>query len=120
MTGPADLYRYAATITDWHDGDTAHVDVDLGVRVHWRGSLRCAGYNAPELYGDQKAAGEAATAYVESLVPAGSTVYLNSLAFESGGNEDHFGRLLAAVTLADGRDLCKLMIDSGHAVADPA
>jgi hypothetical protein len=34
MTGPADLYRYQATIVGWHDGDTAHADVDLGAHVH--------------------------------------------------------------------------------------
>lgn len=120
MTGPTDLYRYRATVLSIHDGDTFTVDVDLGVRIHWQGSLRTAGYNAPEVYGPSKPAGDAATAYVETLVPIGSTIYLDSLAFESGGNEDHFGRMLAAVTLADGRDLAQLMIGSGHAVADPA
>lgn len=119
MTGPADLYRYQATVVSWHDGDTAKVDVDLGCRVHWQGSLRCAGYNAPEITGTTKAAGLAATAYVERLCPAGATVYLDSLAFEHGSNEDDFGRMLAAVTLSDGRDLAELMIQSGHAVPDP-
>ena len=119
MTGPADLFRYAATVTRWVDGDTAKVDVDLGCRVHWRGSLRCAGYNAPEVRGATALAGAAATAYVESLCPVGSTVYLDSLAFEPD-ELDNFGRMLGAVTLADGRDLAALMIDSGHAVADPA
>ncbi|MGH3496068.1 MAG: thermonuclease family protein [Nocardioidaceae bacterium] len=121
-TTSSDLYRYAATILDWHDGDTAHADVDLGCHVHWRGSLRTAGYNAPELTGATKAAGEAATAYVGGLIPPGSVVYLDSLAFSAGSSaeEDHFGRMLAAVTLPDGRDLAALMIGAGQAVPDPA
>ena len=120
MTGPADLYRYAATVVDWHDGDTAHVLVDLGCHVHWSGSLRCAGYNSPELYGATKAAGEAALAYVQGLVANGSTVYLDSLGFQRTSEQDDFGRMLAMVTLPDGRDLATLMIDAGQAVADPA
>lgn len=120
MTGASDLYRYEATVLRWVDGDTAKVDVDLGCRVHWQGSLRCAGYNAPEVRGDTALAGAAAAAYVEQLVPVASPVYLDSLAFQPGDELDHFGRMLAAVTLSDGRDLAALMIDSGHAVADPA
>lgn len=119
MTGPADLYRYKATVLAIHDGDTFTVDVDLGVRVHWQGSLRCAGYNAPEVYGPSKAKGLEATAYVKTLVPIGSTAYLDSLAFQPD-EEDNFGRMLGAVTLADGTDLATAMIDAGHAVADPA
>lgn len=115
-TGPRDLYRYRATILGWHDGDTAEVDVDLGCRVHWHGPLRAAGYNAPELSGATKAAGRAATEAVKVLAPPGLVIYLNSLAFEHGSNTDHFGRLLAAVTLPDGEDLAALMINSGHAV----
>lgn len=119
MTAPADLYRYQAVVESWHDGDTAHVDVDLGCHTHWHGSLRCAGYNAPEVYGSSKQAGLAATAYVEGLCPAGSTVYLNSVAF-GPDEEDNFGRMLAFVTLEDGTDLATAMIATGHAVPDPA
>jgi endonuclease YncB( thermonuclease family) len=119
-TTAADLYRYAATITRIIDGDTFKADVDLGCHVHWRGSLRTAGYNAPEVRGSTALAGAAATAYVEQLCPVGSTVYLDSLAFQHGDEEDDFGRLLGAVTLSDGRDLAQLMIGSGHAVVDPA
>ena len=118
MTTAADLYRYQATVTRWVDGDTAKVDVDLGCHVHWRGSLRCAGYNAPEVRGDTKQAGLLATAEVERLCPVGSTVYLDSLAFEHGDEEDDFGRMLGEVTLADGRDLAELMIAGGYAVVD--
>lgn len=120
MTSAADLYRYQATVLRIIDGDTFVASVDLGCRVHWQGSVRCAGFDAPEISGATKPAGDKATAYVTTLCPVGSTVYLDSLAFEKGDEQDHFGRLLAAVTLADGRDLAELMIQSGHAVPDPA
>lgn len=119
VTGPGDLYRYRATVLRWVDGDTAKVDVDLGVRVHWHGSLRCAGYNAPEVTGSTAMAGAAATGFVEKTCPPGTVVFLDSLAFEPGDELDHFGRMLAAVTLPDGSDLADVMIGAGHAVAYP-
>lgn len=107
-------------MVDWHDGDTARVDVDLGCRVHWHGWLRCAGYNAPEIRGTTKAAGNTATAYIRALCPAGTVVWLNSLAFGKQDETDDFGRMLAAVTLPDGSDLAATMITTGHAVPMPA
>jgi micrococcal nuclease len=120
VTTAAELYRYRATVQSWIDGDTARVDVDLGCHVHWHGSLRVAGMNAPEVRGPSRQAGLLAAAEVERLCPAGSTVYLDSLAFEHTSEEDDFGRMLAEVTLADGRDLAELMIAGGYAVKDPA
>lgn len=117
-TDAGDLYRYQATVLDWHDGDTFHGDVDLGCRVHWHGSVRCAGYNSPELFGATKAVGLTALAYVRTVAPAGTVVYLNSLAFSAGAQseQDSFGRMLATVTLPDGSDLAAVMVDTGHAV----
>lgn len=117
-TGPADLYRYRATVLRWVDGDTAKIDANLGCRVHWQGSLRCAGYDAPEVRGDTKPAGLAATAYVASLCPVGNTIYIDSIAFEHGDEEDDFGRMLGFVTLADGTDLADEMIAAKQAVPD--
>lgn len=119
MTSAADLYRYAATVLRIIDGDTVAASVDLGCRVHWQGSVRCAGFDAPEVHGDTKPAGDRATRYLQAQCPVGSTVYLNSLAFEPNSEQDSFGRMLAIVTLPDGRDLATLMIQSGHAVPYP-
>lgn len=118
MTGPSDLYCYKATIIKWVDGDTAKVDVDLGCRVHWHGSLRCARYNSPEVYGPSKPEGDKATYFVEKECPVGSTIYIKSLAFVKSDELDSFGRMLAEVTLADGRNLADVMIESGYAMVD--
>lgn len=134
MTTAADLYRFkalllpwgvrgidtwAATGSAWWDGDTFNALVSQGMETYRLTHVRTAGYDAPEVTGTTKAAGEAAAAYVRTLVDTGGVVYIDSLGFEPD-EEDNFGRMIGAVTLADGRDLTALMIDSGHAVADPA
>lgn len=124
MTSAADLYRYRAVVvpwvergpTGWHDGDTFAADVDLGVRVHWLGRVRCAGYDAPEVTGSTRLAGLVSRAYANTLVPLGAVVFLNSLAFEGSAGLDSFGRILAHVTLADGRDLAAAMVEAGQGV----
>lgn len=141
MTGSEDLYKFQGVLlpwavtgskslseaitsgkwgTAWHDGDTFNVHLDRALRGYDIIHVRPAGYNAPEITGVTKPAGEAATTYARSLVETGGIVYLDSLSFSATDEEDHFGRMLAFVTLADGRDLATLMIQSGHAVPDPA
>lgn len=132
-TGPGDLYRYralllpwtvrglttwAGTGTAWHDGDTFNALVDLGLHGLSLTHVRCAGYNAPELSSPTRQAGAHARDYASNLVDTGSIVYLDSLDFEATWEEDSFGRMLAAVTLDDGRDLAALMIEAGQAVRD--
>lgn len=134
MSDPAEcLYHYKALLlpwtvhgledftrfgTSWHDGDTCNVLVSTGMHGYELIHLRPAGYNAPETNGDTKAAGDAARAYVAGLVDTGGIVYVNSIEF-THDQEGSFGRMLGVVTLADGRDLATLMIESGHAVPDP-
>lgn len=141
MTGPADLYRYQAlllpwavsgtrTLADairsgswglsWHDGDTFCAHVDMGVRGFDLLHVRPAGYNSPEINTlATRAAATVARDYAASLVDTGGIVYLDSISFQASSEEDNFGRMLAVVTLADGRDLATLMIESGNAVPDP-
>jgi hypothetical protein len=40
---------YPAVVRDWHDGDTCHIDVDLGFGLILSLSCRIFGINAPEL-----------------------------------------------------------------------
>jgi endonuclease YncB( thermonuclease family) len=134
VTGSADLYRFKALLlpwtvrglstfelngTAWHDGDTFAALIDKGMRGYDLFHVRAAGYDAPEVTGPTKPAGDAATAYARSLAETGEIVYLDSLAFAASAEEDNFGRMLAFVTLPNGTDLAALMINSGHAVPDP-
>lgn len=109
-----------ATGTSFHDGDTFNALVWMGDKDYRLTHVRTALDNAPEVNkAATKAAGDAATAYVRTLVDTGATVYLDASPFAGSADEDDFGRFLAIVTLADGRDLATLMISSSHAVADP-
>lgn len=118
----AQLVTDASTLprTAWHDGDTFCALVDKGTRGFELFHVRCAGYDAPELTGATKPAGLASLAYAQSLAETGAVVLLDSVAFEATDEEDNFGRMLAYVTLPDGRPLADVMIAAGQAVPDPS
>lgn len=119
---------YKATVARIHDGDTITVDIvlakrrlkprdlDLGFNVHDRGtaivlagqSVRLKGCNAAELATD---AGRQALAYLQTILHVGDTVTLVSHGWDKYG-----GRIDGEVTLADGRDLTRAMINSGFAL----
>lgn len=130
-TTDADLFKYRARLrpwglhgldtwdvtgSSWHDGDTFNAIVSMGARGYDLFHIRPAGYDAPELEGATKPAAIKARDYAASLVDTGGIVYLDSQAFWASHEEDNFARMLARVTLPDGRDLTELMIGSGHAV----
>lgn len=95
------------TGSSWHDGDTFNALVSRGGRDYWMVHVRTAGYDAAELETGQP--GLDATVRARSLVDSGGIVYLDSLEFTTSNQEDSFGRMLAHVTLADGRLLSTLM-----------
>lgn len=119
---------YTATVVTIHDGDTIDVDlvlipktgkvkkdVDLGFNVH-RGpqgvvleqqSVRFLGCNAPEL---ATPAGKTARAFLLTVLAVGDTITLESYGWDKYG-----GRIDGKITLADGRDLTTVMIESGNA-----
>lgn len=118
---------YKATVAKIHDGDTITVDIllakagrlredlDLGFNVHRtvRGlvleaqAVRLQGCNAPELATDP---GKQALAYLMTVLKVGDEVQLVSHGWDKYG-----GRIDGTVTLADGRDLTRTMINSGFA-----
>ena len=109
---------YPAKVLDWHDGDTAHIDVDTGFSQRAAAytlagkpqlSARVYGINAPELSTD---AGKAALAYAEQLCPPGTMVTVISHSWDKYG-----GRWDAAISLPDGSDFATAMIAAGQAVA---
>lgn len=100
---------YPAVVTAWHDGDTCHLDVDLGFGIHSTGiNGRIYGINAPEL---DTAAGKDALARALLLCPVGTAVTVVSHGWDKYG-----GRFDAELTLPDGTSLADQMIASGHAV----
>jgi micrococcal nuclease len=102
-------FVYPAIVKRVVDGDTVHVDVDLGFRT-WEHDVpvRIAHMNAPE---KATAAGKAARDHALSLLPEGLVVQLNSHEW------DKFGRVLGSIALPDGRDFAATMIADGQAVA---
>lgn len=104
-------------IRDWHDGDTCHVDIDLGFANYELShdldgkpilSCRIFGINAPEL---STADGKTALAYAEQICPPGTRVTVTSHNWDKYG-----GRFDGSITLPDGTDFGTLMLQSGHAV----
>jgi micrococcal nuclease len=102
------MYEYAAKVARVVDGDTVHLNIDLGFDI-WRidASVRIAHINAPEL---KTVEGRIAANFAMSLLPVGSSVVLKSHEL------DKYGRVLGTLTLPDGQDFGKLMLDAAHAV----
>lgn len=75
------------------DGDSIEVEVDLGMRLRWIGSLRLHRIDAPEMRGTQRPAGLAVRRIVEAWLderaPRGLRVHSHEW--------DKFGRLLGDV-----------------------
>jgi endonuclease YncB( thermonuclease family) len=90
------------------DADSVVIDLDLGWDV-WimNRSVRVAHMNAPEI---ATAEGKAAKVIAAQLLPPASSVVVESHKL------DKFGRVLASVQLADGRDFATEMIAAGQAV----
>lgn len=89
---------------------------DLGFYI-WAHAqrVRLFDIDAPELKGDTKAKGEAATAYLSGLI-GGKTIILKTIKGKDGADrDDSFGRWLGIVYL-DGKNINQMMIEAGLAV----
>jgi micrococcal nuclease len=114
---PQTFGPYPARVVAVHDGDTMTLDIDLGfdhliTGQDWDGktrlSCRIFGINAPEL---ATAAGKTALTFAETLVKPRDLVQVTSHGWDKYG-----GRFDGTVTLPDGTDFAKHMLDSGNAV----
>lgn len=99
---------YPATVVSIHDGDTCTLAIDLGFDVAYTSNCRTYGINAPELRTD---AGKAALAFALTLIKPGDKVTVLSHGWDKYG-----GRFDGTLTLTDGRDYAKAMLDAGQAV----
>jgi len=116
-----DEYVRRARIVRLVDGDTVILDVDMGISITVRVTVRLFGINTPEVRGPEKVAGHAATQHLADLL----------VQFRHEGEWDivvqtykdkkgKFGRLLAVLIGDDGDgnpvNLNERMVADGHAV----
>lgn len=116
-----DQYIRRARIVRLIDGDTCVIDVDMGMAITVRATVRLYGINTPEVRGPEKVAGHAATQHLADLL----------VQFKHEGEWDivvktykdrrgKFGRYLASLIGADQDgnpvDLNMKMVADGHAV----
>lgn len=111
-----------AIVRDWHDGDTAHIDISHGWDKYTlsydpitkKPVLSCRllardgrGIDAPEIETEE---GIAAHAHVNMLCPPGTFVTAYS-----HKRDAYNGRWDGSLILPDGRDLAATMVADGHA-----
>lgn len=114
------MWQYRAFAVRVIDGDTIEVEIDLGMRVTITQTVRVAGINAPEV---TTTAGRTAKAAVnvwmgQALIPDGANAKwpLTITTSKPDGQGDKYGRWLASISRADGRDLATDLIAAGHAL----
>lgn len=107
MGTPKPVYTYAATVEKVVDGDTVDVDLDLGMRIHFKTRLRLEGIDAPEMStGD----GKTVKALLQELLPVGASVTVQTR------KPDKYGRALATVTSNAGVDVATWLLENAPGV----
>jgi endonuclease YncB( thermonuclease family) len=109
-------YVYGARLADVYDGDTVHLEVDLGFGTVRHDTFRLLGVQAPEIAGAgvtraEKDAGVAARDWLVHQLERQALV-IQTVKDRREGR----GRYLARVFVG-GRDVAELMIEAGHACA---
>jgi len=104
------MYEYRATITRVVDGDTVHADVDCGLDIHTRLTIRLYGVNAPEA---RAPGGKEAADWLRGKIE-GKVVRIETYK----DRREKFGRYLATIYALDETDsVNQQLLDAGHAVA---
>lgn len=103
-----DAYVRRAIVNRVLDGDTVILDVDLGFYIYVRMSCRLAGINARESH---TAGGPEATAYLESLLPKGAAVTVQSVK-----PDKYAGRFDGVVINVNGDNVNDRMVSVGYAL----
>ena len=112
-----DRWEYCAKVLRVVDGDTIDVLIewDIGFQVGCKTEqrLRFDRIDAPELRRgspEHRAAGKAATVFLENQLPMGSMIQIST-----EPDPDVFGRYIADITLGD-VNINDLMVKEGHAI----
>lgn len=109
---PPPVYERHATVTKVVDGDTLHLDVDLGCDITVAMTVRLFGVNAPE-HGTPE--GDAATAFVRSWVATWGASPFRLRTVKD--KREKYGRYLADLLTYDAEpSLCEALLAAGHAV----
>jgi micrococcal nuclease len=104
---------YRAVIERVVDGDTVHVIASLGLDEYAYRMIRIKGAFAPELFSgppEERERGKAARTFLDGLLPVGTKCRLTT-----ERDITTFGRYVASIELADGRDVAIALIEAGHA-----
>lgn len=110
---PVSWGPYRGVVQRVVDGDTLYALIDVGFSTYVYHSIRVYGIDSPELYTSdpiEKEKGRAARAYLESICPPTTKCTLRT-----DKDRTTFGRYIASILLADGRDVASEMVASGHA-----
>ena len=108
-------YIYKAEVDRVVDDDTVDVLLDLSFGVYRKVRIRANGIDTPESRTRNKAEKVLGLAAKKRMkVLCGKEIYVESL---NGGKLDKYGRLLADMFTHDSRrDICKILIEEGHAI----
>lgn len=104
------MYEYNATIVSVVDGDTAHLDVDLGLDTSQRITVRFYGINAPET---STPAGKDVRTILREKLPVGCQVRI--LTYKD--KREKYGRYLATILLGD-LNINAWLVENGYAVVN--
>ena len=112
------MYEYQATLARIIDGDTFELDIDLGLRVHTRASVRLHGVDTPETFGVARTSkewrrGQAAKTFAELwLSTHGPTLRIRTFKDRT----EKFGRWLVEIEDPEsGEKLGEQLVAAGHA-----
>lgn len=103
------MYEYEATVVKVVDGDTVHLDVDLGLETSRRLKCRLKGINAPEL---KTEAGKEARGFLTETLKSAKVFRVETVKDRT----EKYGRYLVLIYIGEGEVTANdLMIDAGHA-----
>jgi micrococcal nuclease len=101
-------YIYKATVISVIDGDSVHLDVDVGFHCHFFEKFRLAHIDTPEK--KDKEGWLKATTRLKDLLPVGSVCTINSY------GQDKYGRWLVVIYAQGDVSLNQVLLDEGLAV----
>ena len=105
------MYEYLAKVLKIVDGDTIHLEIDLGLETFRRIKCRLAGINAPEMNTE---AGPLAKEFLAKCIPVGTTVRIETIKDRT----EKYGRYLVFVSDINttGPTINEVMLQRGYAV----